>query len=297
MKNTSFLLVAAALLLAVGVAPFTADAARVLTEETTTATTDAATPAVVVTLSADAALRVRFTQWMTEHGKDYETEEELDRRLAIFAANDVFVERHNAEHKEGKHSHWVGLNHLADLTTEEFKNMLGYKHSLMDAKPPVDPATWEFAEVKPAPSVDWVEAGAVTAIKNQGQCGSCWAFSTTGSVEGINAIKTGKLLSVSEEELVSCSHNGNMGCSGGLMDNAFKWIVKNKGLDSEADWAYTAATGKCGFMHKRKRAVSIDGFKDVPASDEASLAKAVSKQPIAVAIEAGAYTRPLSSST
>eukprot|EP00227_Mantoniella_beaufortii_P011945 CAMPEP_0197583560 /NCGR_PEP_ID=MMETSP1326-20131121/6440_1 /TAXON_ID=1155430 /ORGANISM="Genus nov. species nov., Strain RCC2288" /LENGTH=402 /DNA_ID=CAMNT_0043147801 /DNA_START=205 /DNA_END=1413 /DNA_ORIENTATION=+ len=294
MKNTSILL-AAALLLAVVVAPFTADAARVLTEETTaaaaaasttTTTTDAATPAVAVTLNAGAALKLRFTQWMTEHGKDYDTVEELERRMGIFAANDVFVERHNAEHAEGKHSHWVGLNHLADLTTEEFKTMLGYKHTLMDAKPPVDPATWEFADVAPKPSVDWVKAGAVTAVKNQGQCGSCWAFSTTGSVEGIHAIKTGKLLAVSEEELVSCSHNGNMGCSGGLMDNAFKWIVKNKGIDTEADWAYTAAAGKCGLLHKRKRPVTIDGFSDVPASDEKSLEKAVTMQPVSVAIEA-----------
>jgi hypothetical protein len=140
--------------------------------------------------------------------------------------------------------------------------------------------------VTPPASVDWVKKGAVTDVKNQGQCGSCWAFSTTGAVEGINAITTGKLVAVSEEELVSCSHNGNMGCSGGLMDNAFKWIVKNKGIDTEADWAYTAAAGKCGFMHKRRRAVSIDGFKDVPAQDEVSLEKAVSVQPVAVAIEA-----------
>jgi|AntAceMinimDraft_1070359.scaffolds.fasta_scaffold30455_1 C1A family cysteine protease len=264
----------------------TDDPATVSATDSATDVTDAATPTLEVTFHPLAAIRARFSKWMLAHGKSYADAEEHDRRMSIYSDNAVFVERHNAEHAEGKHSHWVGLNHLADLTSEEFKHMLGYKRTLMDARPPVDPLTWEYADVAPAPAVDWVKKGAVTPVKNQGQCGSCWAFSTTGAVEGVNAITSGKLTSVSEEELVSCSHNGNMGCSGGLMDNAFKWIISNKGIDTEADWPYTAAKGKCGFMHKRKRAVSIDGFKDVPANNEAALAKAVTMHPVAVAIEA-----------
>ena len=116
---------------------------------------------------------------------------------------------------------------------DEFKTMLGYNAALRAPRAPVDASTWEYADVTPPEEIDWVASGAVTPVKNQKQCGSCWAFSTTGAVEGINAIKTGKLISLSEEELISCSTNGNMGCNGGLMDNGFEWIVNNRGINTE----------------------------------------------------------------
>ena len=109
------------------------------------------------------------------------------------------------------------------------------------------------ANAATAAAVDWTTKKAVTPVKNQGQCGSCWAFSTTGSVEGINAIKTGKLISLSEEELISCSTNGNMGCNGGLMDNGFEWIVNNRGINTEDGWEYVAKEEKCGFFRRHHR--------------------------------------------
>ena len=178
------------------------------------------------------------------------------------------------------------MNHLADLTKDEFKKMLGYNAALRAPRAPVDASTWEYADVTPPEEIDWVASGAVTPVKNQKQCGSCWAFSTTGAVEGVNAIKTGKLISLSEEELISCSTNGNMGCNGGLMDNGFEWIVNNRGIDTEDGWEYVAKEQKCGFFRRHHRAVAIDGFKDVPSNDEDSLMKAVSQQPVSVAIEA-----------
>jgi C1A family cysteine protease len=206
--------------------------------------------------------------------------------MRIFADNHEFVARHNAEYEKGEHTHFVGLNHLADLTKDEFKRMLGYDRTLRAPRAPVDASTWEYADVTPPETIDWVAEGAVTPVKNQKQCGSCWAFSTTGAVEGVNAIKTGKLISLSEEELISCSKNGNMGCNGGLMDNGFEWIVNNRGIDTEGEWEYVAKVEKCGFFRRHRRAVAIDGFKDVPTNDEDSLMKAVSQQPVSVAIEA-----------
>merc|ERR1712159_235596 len=143
-----------------------------------------------------------------------------------------------------------------------------------------------FLDESTAPaSVDWTTKNAVTPVKNQQQCGSCWAFSTTGSVEGVNAIATGKLQSFSEQQLVDCAGSfGNQGCNGGLMDNGFKYIEQS-GDSLETDYPYTAKTGTCD-KSKIKSAVSISGFTDVPPKNEAQLAAAVAKNPVSVAIEA-----------
>jgi hypothetical protein len=109
-----------------------------------------------------------------------------------------------------------------------------------------------------------------------------------GAVEGINQIVTGELVTLSEQELVDCSKNGqNGGCNGGMMDDAFAFIVGNGGIDTDNDYPYTARDGKCDVAKRSRHVVSIDGFEDVPRNDEKSLQKAVAHQPVAVAIEAG----------
>ena len=138
----------------------------------------------------------------------------------------------------------------------------------------------------PADAVDWTTKNAVTPVKNQQRCGSCWAFSTTGSVEGAYAIASGTLTSLSEQDLVSCDHNGDQGCNGGLMDNAFKWIESN-GLCTEDDYPYTSGSGITGTCKTTcKPAVTITGFTDVPQQDETALQSALAQQPVSVAIEA-----------
>jgi len=189
-------------------------------------------------------------------------------------------------HNNGEEKFTMGSNAYADLTWEEFRaNKLGYKqidNQTLRSKNAV-PLT---SDVPLAASVDWRTKGVVTPVKDQGQCGSCWAFSTTGSTEGAVAQKTGNLVSLSEQQLVDCSTaQGNQGCNGGLMDYGFQYIISNKGITSEASYPYKA-TGPNTCQKGKAVAATITSFGDVPAGDEDSLLTAVSKQPVSVAIEA-----------
>jgi C1A family cysteine protease len=232
----------------------------------------------------------KFNSWKKLHGKEYKAEEEA-ARLATFISNDALISSHNA----GNWSFTLGHNKFSDLTFDEFKNTyMAEGMALFTNKQHSDRVFLKGEHApkgyKAADAVDWVSKGAVTPVKDQGQCGSCWSFSTTGSIEGSFQINTGKLTSFSEENLVQCdnrAHGGqDQGCNGGLMDNAFEWIEKN-GLCTEESYPYTSGTGTTGTCKKTcTPAVTVTGFTDVTKGDEDALADAVGKQPVSIAVDA-----------
>ncbi|KAI7742593.1 hypothetical protein M8C21_011931 [Ambrosia artemisiifolia] len=237
-------------------------------------------------LRTDEEVNALYESWLVKHGKTYNALGEKDRRFQIFKDNLRFIDEHNS----GDHSYKLGLNKFADLSNEEYRMMYTGVKTVGDKKTltKVKSDRYAFKSGDSLPEfVDWRDQGAVTAVKDQGSCGSCWAFSTTGSVEGVNKIVTGDLISVSEQELVNCDTSYNQGCNGGLMDYAFEFIIKNGGIDTEDDYPYTGKDGKCDKNKKNAKVVTIDSYEDVPVNDESSLKKAVSNQPVAVAIEAG----------
>ena len=181
----------------------------------------------------------------------------------------------------------MSLNQFSHLSESEFgaRYIGGFRGPSKRVNPVATEHLLTTRETLPE-SIDWSQKGAVTAVKNQGQCGSCWAFSTTGSVEGINYINNGNLVSLSEQQLVDCAGSyGNQGCNGGLMDNAFQYIIHEGGLCSESTYPYQGVQQKCQSSSCSK-VVQISGYTDVPQQNEDALMSAVAQQPVSIAIEA-----------
>jgi hypothetical protein len=213
---------------------------------------------------------------------EYDFAAEETSRYTTFKNNVDFIMAHNARAEE--HGYTVGMNQFGAMDSAEFKKtMLTYQADQKKANP-----VKVFSTSAPA-SVDWTTKGAVTPVKNQGQCGSCWAFSTTGATEGAYQIATGKLQSFSEQELVDCAGSfGNQGCNGGLMDNGFKYL-QSKGDALESAYSYTGKNGKCNTAKQSAGALkkgTVTSFHDVTADSEQQLMAAIAQQPVSVAIEA-----------
>lgn len=207
-------------------------------------------------------------------------------RKAIFEKNLEMIKDHNKRADQGLENWRMGVNEYTDLEWHEFKEVLGIGKCTFERKRKGKLANLRKVKEK-AEGVDWRTKNAVTPVKNQAACGSCWAFSTTGSTEGAVAIATGKLTSLSEQQLVDCSKaEGNHGCQGGLMDYGFKYIIQNGGIDTEDDYPYKAKNGQCDRTKTSKHVSELKSFRDVKSEDEAELAKAVTQQPVSVAIEA-----------
>jgi len=258
-----------------------------------------------------------FKTWATKHNKNY-VKEELKARYQIFKQNYDLVNTFNFNPKN-KFS--VGTNIFADLTNSEFNTL--YKGLKLNLTAPKGPHQVPFKRSNlrnvscPANSgigatCDWrqqTNPAVITPIKNQGQCGSCWSFSATGSSEAQHAFTAGTLVGLSEQNLIDCSTaQGNEGCNGGLMDQAFEYIISNNGIDTEASYPYTATgPNPCKFKVANIGATLVS-YTDIPSKNENDLQAAiVAAGPVSVAIDAssitfqlylfGVYYDPLCSST
>jgi len=243
--------------------------------------------ALAAALPAEVAFEAEWAQFKATHGKQYSGTAEEFLRKSIYQSNKEAIAQHNEEFAQGKHTFTMAVNHFTDMPVEEFSRMMNRYQ-----QPKESTATATFQELDantalPA-SVDWRTKGIVTPVKNQGQCGSCWAFSTTGSLEGQHARKTKTLVSLSEQQLVDCAGGqwGDYGCNGGLMDNGFRYIQAAGGLEKESDYPYQARTLQCRF-NKKKAVVTDKGHVDIKRGSESALQQAVATiGPISVAIDA-----------
>ncbi|XP_044466548.1 ervatamin-B-like [Mangifera indica] len=244
----------------------------------------AAAPQVTSRELQELSFRERHEQWISKYGKMYKDADEKEWRFKIFKDNVEYIESFNAA---GSKPYKLSINAFADQTNEEFKaSRNGYRRPNGLGSRKETPFMYENVKAVPT-SIDWRKKGAVTSIKDQGSCGSCWAFSTVAATEGIHAISKGTLISLSEQELVSCDTGGeDHGCEGGMMEDGFEFIVKNHGINSEKNYPYDGADGTCNKKEKVVHVAQISGYQNIPADSESALLKAVANQPVSVSIDA-----------
>ncbi|XP_044028788.1 procathepsin L-like isoform X2 [Siniperca chuatsi] len=226
---------------------------------------------------SSSALNKLWEEWIIKHSKVYNNQTEIVFRRAVWEKNMQLVLRHNQEASAGKHSFTMGLNHLADMTAEEINEKLNG----LKLEEPIHYRNGTFKEVSgllTPQSVDWRKKGLVSPVQNQGLCGSCWAFSSLGALEGQMKKRTGFLVPLSPQNLVDCSTiDGNHGCRGGYISKSYSYIIRNGGVDSESFYPYEHQ-GKAGYC---------SDFHILPRGDEKTLLAVVaSVGPVAVAVNA-----------
>jgi C1A family cysteine protease len=220
----------------------------------------------------------QFVQFMNVFNKKYESTSELFKRFNIFKDNVEFIQQHNAEN----HTYTLGVNEFTDLSHEEFVNTYVGKLSTENAAPLVSLDDGIIADTPN--DQDWRQRGAVNPVRNQGQCGSCWAFAAVAALEGATKVGKGNLPVLSEQHLVDCSGSaGNHGCGGGLPSNALNWASRNGGVCSGSSYPYTGRDGRCNTGCTK--AATTGGAGSVAASDS-GLVSALNGRPVAVAIVA-----------
>ncbi|KAM3825201.1 cathepsin S isoform 2-T2 [Vipera latastei] len=238
----------------------------------------------------DPKLNKCWELWKKKYGKDYQNKNQEEQRRMNWEKNAQIIALHNFEYSFGLYSYELGMNNLGDMTNEEVSLLMtGLKI----------PSWWNrnstshksIVGVGLPDSIDWRAKGFVTSVKDQYSCGACWAFSAVGALEAQLKRRTGKLVSLSPQNLVDCSSlYGNHGCNGGYMPAAFQYIIDNKGINSEASYPYKAKDGLCRY-NPSARAATCSKYILLPSGNETYLQDAVGKiGPVAVAINANQPT-------
>jgi len=228
----------------------------------------------------------KFFNWLQEHKVQVGSGQLFTHFLQNFADNDDIIEQHNSQDLPYK----LGHNQFSHMNVDEWREAmkLGLGYPVNEPSATVHTAPENLTTM--ASSIDWRNNGAVTAVKDQGQCGSCWSFSTTGALEGALKITSGSLISLSEQHFVDCDNNGDHGCNGGLMDNAFAWAKSNGGVCTESAYPYKAVKGTCQNSSCGTKHAAPKSYTDVNKNDANALMSALNKQPVSVAIEADQST-------
>jgi len=232
---------------------------------------------------AGLAEETQFEAFTVKYGKSYKDQEELQFRFQQYRRAAAFVNAHNAQGS----SFSLEINEFADLTEEEFraKYLTSFPESKQRKLKSSILPTGDLPE-----QVDWASFGAVSSIQNQGSCGGCWAFATVGAIEGLLYIQNKTLYQLSPQQLIDCSSSfGNEGCNGGLMDDAFKYVLQAGGVETEKDYPFRRHNGKCQ-ADEKKYVGRIQSYADVPIRNELQLKAAVAQQPVAVGIQASQGT-------
>ncbi|XP_072392903.1 cathepsin L-like proteinase [Diabrotica undecimpunctata] len=238
--------------------------------------------ALIVATNANLSAFEQWTSFKATHNKSYSVVEDK-LRFAVFHENLLKIEEHNAKYENGEETYYLAVNQFADWSSAEFKALL---NSQMINRPELSfIETFEADPNLKADSVDWRNK-ADLGVKNQGSCGSCWAFSATGALEGQLAIHKNQHVQLSEQELVDCDTT-NSGCKGGLMTNAFAY-VRSHGLASEKQYAYTAKDGSCKKV-QNKQVSSISGYVNVAKTESALASALASVGPISIAVDADTW--------
>jgi len=233
----------------------------------------------IIALTSARVSHLDFVQFVQDHGKKYHSDHEFLYRFSIFQQNMAEVEIMNINSTAV-----FGVTQFSDLTHDEFKHMY-----LMNNLPPVEEGEYlEIPKVQAPTKFDWRSSGAVTPVKNQGQCGSCWAFSATENIESVWKIAGHPIPSLSPQQMVDCDKDC-FGCGGGWPYRAMNYIIRAGGQDSESSYPYTARNGQCAFKPASVVA-KIKSYKNIPKNEQQIKEALATTSPFSICVDASRWS-------